>query len=294
MAVTFNIKCDPSKSPSDSTSADTKIGSVDENNKCNPIINLSAPAGCPRFEATAIVKYITKNPIVLAVVFIALGLVMCFRGKAFLDRCLQVIGFLTFFIGIMLVTSMIGMLNYLDASKKGSIGLTILAVVLALVSGVLGSCIIMKSKRVAIICMGAFGGYMLGTMFYASLVILVWENAYGAIIFGALGAIIFAMLSFKLFEKVTIILTAFLGSYLWVRGFAMFIGGFPNEMTLYSKLANGVSLSKIFTPYVYAYLAAILIFGLIGMSQQWKADEDSKLQDNFNDVTETGTNEVKN
>jgi len=73
----------------------------------------------------------------------------------------------------------------------------------------------------------------------------------GMIIWG----IITAILAFTIFEHIVIITTSLIGSYLFVRGLSVFIGGFPNEMTIYKMLKSGIP----FEPTFYAYLAAIII-----------------------------------
>jgi len=41
-------------------------------------------------------------------------------------------------------------------------------------------------------------------------------------------SIVTAILAFTLFHQIIILTTAIIGSYLWVRGWSVFIGGFPN------------------------------------------------------------------
>jgi hypothetical protein len=46
-------------------------------------------------------------------------------------------------------------------------------------------------------------------------------------------AAIGAYLAYKFNTAIVIMSTSFLGAYLFVRGFAMFFGGFPSEVELY-------------------------------------------------------------
>jgi len=242
MAVTFEIKCNEAKEWSGSTAADTKIIKVDESDKCNPVIVLSAPAGCPRMEANTYIKYISENPIVLAIVIIALGGVMTFVGKKFFDWCLMVVGFVFGFTMIMMFCSMVGMLNALNHDSKGGVGLLVTSFFLALAGGAGMAFLAKISKQYGIMALGAFGGYMLGTIIYTGIITIWWTNSIGAVLTGIICAIIAAGLSIKLQDKVMVILTAFIGAYLFVRGFSMFIGGYPNEALLYQQMNNDVPL----------------------------------------------------
>jgi hypothetical protein len=236
--MSFEVKCNPTVAYSDTKDVNNVFDKIDDSDPCNPIVHMTSPAGCARFEATAYIKFLVENPWALGIAFIVLGAIMCFRGKRFLDKVLMSIGFIAGFSAIMYIGSMIGMLNYLDHDKKGSIAMFIVTLLVAVLVGVLCAWAIMKSKVIGIVAIGAFGGYMIGTIAYTAIITLFWVSSIGAIVCGAVGGIIGGVLSYKLYESVTMILTAFMGSYLFVRGVSMFLGGYPNEVMLYGQLST--------------------------------------------------------
>jgi uncharacterized membrane protein len=66
---------------------------------------------------------------------------------------------------------------------------------------------------------------------------------------------------------VVIIATSFIGSYIFVRGFGIFIGGWPSEVELMNQIETGTA---VFTPYMIGYLVAIGVFFLIGVIFQFR------------------------
>lgn len=63
--------------------------------------------------------------------------------------------------------------------------------------------------------------------------------------------------------------TAFIGSYLDVRGASLFLGGYPNEFTMINQIHENGSLDGIQWP-VYVYLIAIILMTFLGIFIQSK------------------------
>lgn len=119
-------------------------------------------------------------------------------------------------------------------------------------------------------------GYFVGCMVYTAF--LVWTNnlyIYFGISIGL--AITFAVLAWKMFERVLIFGTALLGSYVLVRGIAMFAGHFPNEIEIMQKLMNGEEVN--FDAYFYIYFGSILVLFIGGYVHQYKRFKDEEDND---------------
>jgi formate hydrogenlyase subunit 3/multisubunit Na+/H+ antiporter MnhD subunit len=62
--------------------------------------------------------------------------------------------------------------------------------------------------------------------------------------------------------------TAFLGSYMTMRGIGIMAGGFPNEYVLINEIESG-AIDNI-DPVFYAYLAGIFVMTIIAAIVQFK------------------------
>jgi len=95
-----------------------------------------------------------------------------------------------------------------------------------------------KCQKLGAAVLGGWGGFLLGillnttVLFLANSEVLFWITT-------VLCAIVGAVCAFFFFETVVISATAFSGSYLFVRGFSLYIGGYPNEFTLAEALKSG-------------------------------------------------------
>mmetsp|Transcript_5706 Transcript_5706/g.9056 ORF Transcript_5706/g.9056 Transcript_5706/m.9056 type:complete len:225 (-) Transcript_5706:3-677(-) len=91
----------------------------------------------------------------------------------------------------------------------------------------------------------------------------------------------------KFSDGIQVFVTAFIGSYFFVRGISMFAGGFINEFDL-AKVEGGETDIKI-EPIFYGYLAAIFILFIVGVLVQRKLiknSEDKFKQDEDNQSTQ--------
>lgn len=108
-----------------------------------------------------------------------------------------------------------------------------LAFFLALAASVLVGWLLKKFAVVGLLVIAFIGGFFAGGLLY-NFVFVGWANS----------TVLLAILTFGLglgltviayFKRITIIIltTSFIGSYFFIRGLSLFIGGYPNEITLY-------------------------------------------------------------
>jgi hypothetical protein len=60
------------------------------------------------------------------------------------------------------------------------------------------------------------------------------------------------------FNEMIMLGTAFVGSYLFVRGVSFYVGGFTNEYILLHRLANNIEQPEWRNPIMWGYLGAII------------------------------------
>jgi len=134
---------------------------------------------------------------------------------------------------------------------------------IGLVLGLIVGFFMTKLARIAIAALGGWIGFVGGLLiheaflYHSSSQWLFWVICVGLAVIGF-------VITFWQYKLILIVSTAFLGSYLIVRGASLFIGGYPNEFTLISKIQNGGASDVLHWPF-YLYLASILIMTALGI-----------------------------
>jgi hypothetical protein len=145
--------------------------------------------------------------------------------------------------------------------------------------GVLLGCILgyflMKLVRLGVCALGAWAGVIIALLLHSALLFNIHSQTLFWIMNIGFG-VVFGGVAFWKFKLFLIFGTAFIGSYMQVRGFSLFIGGYPNEFTMISQIHQNGSLEGIQWP-VYLYVAAIAVMTVVGIFIQ------SKLRKSHND-----------
>lgn len=152
----------------------------------------------------------------------------------------------------------------------GSVGLLL---------GLIVGYFLIKLVRLGVCALGAWGGVILALMLHSA----IFYNIHSQWIFWLMTigfGVVFGGIAFWKYKLFLIFSTAFVGSYLDVRGASLFIGGYPNEFTMISQIHENGSLDTIQWP-VYLYLGAIVLMTAIGILIQ------SKLRKGHSDTDDT-------
>jgi hypothetical protein len=233
---------------------------------CSPKLTFTHKSGCPVFEATSIVRYLSNNPWVLGLILIAFGVIVTpFGGKFFPWVLAFITGGVTFLV-VLLLASVFGLLIALDKGKQasgGEVAVTVLSFLIAAGLGYLAGWFIKAIRRVGLMILGAVAGFFLGFLLF-TFVFSAWAKS--VVLLTALcflGAVGVGYLVYKYDKLLIVYLTSFIGAYALVRGISMFAGSFPNEIFLYQQLTNGAfdGLGYEF----YLYLAAMAVAGIAGV-----------------------------
>lgn len=190
-------------------------------------------AGCPVVEATSFINWLAKNPIIAGIILISLGIIANFFGGYLFNWVITVTGGISIFFVVILLLSVFGGLKAMDSQAYsghfGYILLAILCFTLAIASGVGIGYLTFRFKRLGAGLFGFFIGFICG--FYLHKILIAWitENQFVKLVVIASAAIATGIYSFNWSKTLTVPTTAIIGSYLIIRGFSMFLGGFPYE-----------------------------------------------------------------
>lgn len=210
---------------------------------CAPKLTFAHKVGCPLFEATTFVRFISDNPWVLGIILIVFGSIVTFFGGKFFFYILPTIVGGVVFLAVMLFASIMGLLVALDKGKDSSAGeltTTIMSFVVAAALAGLAGFFISKIQRLGIALVGAVAGFFIGFLLYTFVFSLWLKHVALLVSLCALFAIVLGLLAYKYDRYLIIYLTGFIGSYAFIRGISMFAGGFPNEILLIQQLQNNV------------------------------------------------------
>jgi uncharacterized membrane protein YiaA len=127
-----------------------------------------------------------------------------------------------------------------------------------------------KLKKVGISILAGWGGVTLGFILTTTFVI---GNTY--LYWGIIGgcALVCFYAAFLIERQVIMVATAFVGSYLFVRGISLYAGGFPAEGSLHEEISSGALDWNTFPKTYYYYFAAIIFCSLIALVHQSKHDK---------------------
>ena len=119
---------------------------------------------------------------------------------------------------------------------------------------------VIASDGIATMVLCVCGGFMLGSII-EGLVISIsgWESMLFFLIVTAVCMITGAIIGYRRVELVAKYLTAVVGSYLFMRGWTYYLGGFPSEIEMYNMMANENSDPLQFTGLFWFYVALFIV-----------------------------------
>eukprot|EP00347_Sterkiella_histriomuscorum_P010029 403338963 len=238
---------------------------------CAPKLTFSHKAGCPAFQATSIVRFLSDNPWALGVILLIFGSIVTFFGGKFFHFILPTIAGGVLFLGLLLFGSVMGTLVALDKGKQSSAGEITLCVMTFIVSACIAGFVawfIKRIQRTGICLVGSVAGFFLGFILYTFVFAQWLQHVALLITLCSVGALTLGYLAYKFDRHLIIYLTGFIGAYSLIRGVSMFAGHFPNEVLLYQQLSNNVfeGLGWEF----YVYMASMVVLAVLGIKFQFK------------------------
>lgn len=253
--LTLNILCNDAANTTDWIDN----GIVDSTDPCSPVITVTHAKACPVFSASTFAKSFTRNTAILAPLAIIFGLIVTIYGRKFFPITIFATGSLAGFAITLLLFTMLSMFES-AREKNQRIELTVLgslfSYVVSLFVGIFVGFILQRMLKIGAAIIGAIGGFFISIPL--SNLLLGWADSDILLqSVSVLSALILAVLSLKYYDTIVIFGTAVLGSYLFVRGFSLFIeGSFPPESQIFEKIASG-EVQSIF--YVYLAVFSIMV-----------------------------------
>lgn len=242
---------------------------------CDKRVTYSHNAGCSIYSALGFVNFMAENVWLSGTLLLVLGLLMGLFGQRFFLPLSGLFGGMCAFIAFMVFASIFQWLNT-------TVGL-IICFIFAVASGVLVY-MLLATQLIATMFLCIGGGFLVGSII-EGLVIAIsgWESLMFYIIVTACfmvgGGILGCQKSCS--DNVTKYLTASVGSYIFMRGWTFFLGGFPSEMEMYNMMANENSDELAFTGlfwfYVALWVGGVVLFAFIQTKYTWAHKKD----DNF-------------
>jgi len=203
--------------------------------------------------------------------FIVAGLFFAFLGRKVFNATL-------FIITALIVCGLILFIFYatcLQDNTKSWVGWLMLSV--SVILGLLAGFLMVKLEKFGAALVAGWGGFCLGVVLNETVLYLATSAAlFWCVNIGL--AIICAVLAFFIVDQVIMIATAFIGSYMVMRGIGLMAGGFPNEYVLINEIESG-AIDNI-DPVFYAYLAGIVILTILSAIVQFKMYKKAHEEDN--------------
>lgn len=285
-AISFKIYCDKSSLP-------TKFILDELIQDINEFVAIGrSNQGCPLVQISEVYKFILDNKYFFGILSIIIGIVECFFGLAVLKPSLFLIGYISAFGFLILVFGEFIMTPDLN------ILLVWMLLLIAVLIGAIAGYVATSLPKVGFMGLGLWFGFILAFILNNLFLYKIEVDPPGLILYIVMGilGVIFAILSMYVWRHLCILATSFLGSYLVIRSLSLYIGHYPNELSLnleikYKELA---SVGWEF----YVYFICILALTVVGAFVQYRNKKKigGKFAGEFDsveDIEEIGENYVE-
>lgn len=223
-----------------------------------------SPAGCPIVENNPVYQFILDNQIVLGIIMIIIGFIECFLGLAIIKETIFFIGFFTTFGFFMMISG-----EFFLTTSSGAFTSWILILIAILIGGAVGY-ISTSLPKIGFMCLGFWIGFILGFIVNNLFLYKIQIDPPGLLLYVimVMFGCIFALLSACLWRHIVIVGTSFLGAYLVIRSLSLYIGSYPNELSV-PKQIKFQEIEYVDWPF-YIYFIFILFLTTMGMILQFR------------------------
>lgn len=257
--TTMFIQCDPKAS---NPVIETKSVNI---YSCENSIYLRSKDACAQFNVFAFWNAIMNNKYAFGSIVIVAGIFFCFFGIKFIEITEVLCG---------VVATTLIIICFLFAHLKVEYStLTFwLIIAVASLSGLIVGYFIARFKRLPVVFLGHFLGFLLGTVLYQLALKYIHINPeavyWVTVIFCVIAAGVVAWFFYK---HILVIGTSFIGAYAIVRGISFMAGHFPDERQIIDLIKHGewAQVEKMMDWQVYVYLVCIILLGILGTTLQY-------------------------
>lgn len=219
--------------------------------------------GCPMLQISAIYNFIVNNKYILALVMLLIGSIECFFGLAMLGPSLFTIGFVTGFGFLLLLFG-----EFIIKPNTSSYLIWTLIFICIVVGTCLGY-LATSLPKIGFFALGIWLGVVIAFLINNLFLYNIETNPPDLLLYllmlvlGASGA----FLSKWKWKFVCIVSTSLLGAYMVIRAFSIFIGYYPDELTIAKKIRykemDGVGWE------FYIYFSFIVVLAGFGIYVQF-------------------------
>lgn len=231
--------------------------------ECQKTIAFTHYTGCVQYSALGFVNFLNSNVWLSGTLLIIFGLTIGLFGQKWFLPISGTFAGLCAFVAFMILASIFQWLNT-------TVGLIICGI-FAIAAAVLAYWLLSRSKiAVPFLCIG--GGFMLGSIIEGLIIAISgWESMVFYLIVTAACMVVGGLVGCQRPDLVTKYLTACVGSYIFMRGWTYYLGGFPSEMEMYNMMANPDSVELDFTGLFWFYVALFAggIFAFVYIQGNW-------------------------
>lgn len=220
---------------------------------------------------TSASSWFASNPWAIGIILLLVGPFIALKGDNMFRWVAGTVGAVAAFGLTFIVLAAFG-------AADTSAGFWVSLIVSALAAGVAFWLLFTKIDW-AIGIVGAVGGYFAGTVIFTLLLAMFDWTALWAMLLISIGFAIVGFLVAKKWDGLIIRLaTSGLGSYMFMRAWTYFIGGYPSEYAIYASLTSDVDP---LTWGFWIYFAFFLITWVFSFWWQTKEDREQELVDAF-------------
>lgn len=229
---------------------------------CNPSVHIEHKAGCYKSSGLAMINWFNKNVWLSGTVLWAFGALVAFKGNLYFKILTTLMYF--FFSWYMLVTLM---------SLTGWPALPASRVLLSVGASLGISFGCFRAKKASVVSAGMIAGFLMGTFLYTLILALTNLKSFFLISFMAgVGTTVGGATSLNFEDQMRLTSTSFVGSYMFMRGWSWYFGGFPAErdiiMMIYPS-EGGDAFNSIGWSF---WLYMVFFFIVWGISYMWQVN----------------------
>jgi hypothetical protein len=281
MSLKFNVNCNLAEDaePEKNEDGTNKFVSAVVNNSdltgCEKEISFDHHTGCYQYSALGFVNFLNSNVWLSGTLLLVFGLTIGLFGQRWFLKITGAVAGLFAFVAFMILASIFQWLNT-------TVGLIICGI-FAIAAGVLAYWFLSREGVATMfLCIG--GGFMLGSIIEGLIIAISgWESMIFYIIVTAACMVIGGLIGCQKPDLVKKYLTSCVGSYIFMRGWTYFLGGYPSEMEMYSMMANPDSADLDFNGLFWFYVALFVggVFAFVYIQTTWshaQAEKDNEYE----------------
>jgi len=255
------------------TGAGSVVSTRDEYT-CLPKVTMEHASACPTVSFTGVVKFLDENVWLSGTILVVFGAIMAMFGRAFFRWIMAVFATLAGFMVAMYFFSLFGWLV--------ETWVIVVLCIVALSAGLAAGAAIYYFIPVAMVLLGLAAGLFMGAVIFSLVVgISGYDELWLMITLCIVLSLVSGWISWKFKLGYLSFATAFVGGYLFMRGFTFWCGGYPSEMEMIQIVSDGGALEFTWAFWVYiGVFIASSLFGYIWQIRFYK-NSDSDLDDYY-------------